>query len=439
MCDVEVVARGSRVLTIGSVHLDTIALSSGADQFNDGETEVGSITHSVGGSAFNIAANLAMHRRGNDVISSAAVYSILPQHSVLTEIIKYKSAAAGVDTSYLRLYKEFHNKRVRGGGYVGVLDEEKRLTRKAVVDAAMQEADIFAEPEEADTFAGAIEWADILVLDADLAVATVNRIAEHARRHEKPLFMSIGSTQAGTRTWLHSDVSNTAVCLSGRLRVMCEILANLKVDDAEIAAFRRFVENNDVAAAFDINHICGLLKTRYLVCSNVRESKGFALLASGGPPYKCFFATPKDVRTRMQQGNSAGVVDAALAGFIHSYARLARNGHRAADASLVNDKNSGLFKTNILNFVERASESEGATPGSVVSFEEQASEQSRLAKLWRLTKIAFDVLPVFRYVLSIAALIIALWLFELALDVLRYFGYRIEMLDTPWLRMLLRR
>ena len=80
-----------------------------------------------------------------------------------------------------------------------------------------------------------------------------------------------------------------------------------------------------------------------------------------------------------------------------------------------------------------------ATPASVISFEEQVSQQSRLAKLWRLTKIAFDVLPVFRYILSIAALIIALWLFDLALDVLRYFGYDVSLLDKPWLRMILRR
>lgn len=429
--------RGKRVLTIGSVHLDTIALSSSTGQ--SGEPEVGSIIHSVGGSAFNIAANLAMHQDSKNTIASAAVYSILPQHSVLTEIIKYKSNAAGVNSNFLRLYKEFHGKRVRGGGYVGVLNEENRLTRTAVVDAAMHEADIFADPEEAATLETAIRWADILVLDADLAVATVNRIAEHARSNNKPLFMCIGSEQAGLRTWLHSNVANCAVCVSGRLRVLCGILARLQaVPEAEVAAFRSFVETGVHDSAFDINRICSQLKTKYLVCSNIRVSRGFALLASGDTPYKCFFATPEDVRTRMQQGNSAGVVDGALAGFIQSYAQLAQAG-QSDDANFVSDENRELFRTNILDFVERVSESEGATPGSVVSFEEQASQQSQFAKLWRLTRIAFEMLPVFRFIFSIAAFIIAYWIIEKSLDLLAYFDIQIPLLDPAWLRTIIRR
>jgi sugar/nucleoside kinase (ribokinase family) len=432
-------SRGKNVLTVGSVHLDTIALSRSADQATDGDTEVGSIIHSVGGSAFNIAANLAGHRKDNAMIGGIAVYSILPQHSVLTEIIKYKSAAAGVNLKYLRLYKEFHKRPVRGGGYVGLLDEEQRLTRKAVVDAAMHDADIFADAAEAAVLAGAVGWADILVLDADLATSTVNHIAEHARDHAKPLFMSIGSTQAGLRSWLHSSPTNTATCLSGRLRVMRELLAKLKVPDTEIDAFRTFVEEGDQRATFDVARICHLLRTDYLVCSNVRESKGFALLASTERPYKCFFDTPEDVRSRVQRGNSAGVVDAALAGFIQSFADLLRQGQGGEGTSLVNDDTRTIFRSNILDFVERVSESEGATPGSVISFEEQASEQSRLAKLWRLTKIAFDVLPVFRYILSIAAAIIALWLIDFGLDVAKYFGFNLNLPEQHWIRLILRR
>ena len=431
--------RGKRVLTVGSVHLDTIALSEPPKVHSEGETEVGSIIHSVGGSAYNIAANLAMHRPKGEATSSVAVYSILPQHSVLTEIIKYKCTAAGVNSSYLRLHKDFNRRHVRGGGYVAVLDQDKRLIRTAVVDAAMYDTDIFAHEEEAASLEGAIGWADILVLDANLAVATVNHIAEHARNNRKPVFVSVGSAHAGMRTWLHSHTSNTAVCLSGRSQVIRSILSTLKVPQSQIDAFRSFVATGDPDSTFDINDICQRLKTTYLVCSNVRESRGFALLASGPAPYKCFFATPDDVRSRMHQGNSAGVVDGAIAGFIETYAQLTHKSRAADDGSIVRDNTASMFKANILDFVEHVSESEGATAGSVISFEEQASEQTQLAKLWRLTRIAFDMLPVFRYLLSIGALIIALWLVDTTLDVLRYFGMDIRLPNSPWLRMLLRR
>ena len=41
--------------------------------------------------------------------------------------------------------------------------------------------------------------------------------------------------------------------------------------------------------------------------------------------------------------------------------------------------------------------------------------------------------------LLVAAAIIALYLIDLGLDVLGYFGYNVEMPEKSWLRMLLRR
>src|SRR5207253_664958 len=131
---------------------------------------------------------------------------------------------------------------------------------------------------------------------------------------------------------------------------------------------------------------------------HVREARGFALLAAGEKPYRCFLATPDEVRARVQHGNSAGVVDGALAGFIESYVRLAMR-RKAETGSVVSEKTRKVVGATILDFAEHVSQSEGATPGSVISFEEEARQQSRLAKLWRLTKIAFDVLPVFKYLL----------------------------------------
>ena len=216
------------------------------------------------------------------------------------------------------------------------------------------------------------------------------------------------------------------------------MLEQLGLAENELSAFRQFVDRGDNPGTFDINAVCKHLKAKHVVCCHVRESHGFALLAAGEEPYGCFLAAPEEVRARIQRGNSAGVVDGALAGFIEAYARVAMRG-KAESGDILNDETRKVFNANILDFVEHVSQSEGATPGSVISFEEEARQESRWAKLWRLTKIAFDVLPVFKYLLSVAAAIIALYLIDLGLDVLQYFGYHVEMPEKSWVRMLLRR
>ncbi len=427
---------GVRVLTIGSVHLDTIALSR-AETATDDVTQIGNITHSVGGSAYNVAANLAAGHGRHKAVREVAIYSILPQHSVLTEIIKYKIDAAGIGSRFIRLFRKFNDRHVRGGGYVGILDDQ-RLIRQAVVDAAMHDANIFQDRDEGAFLLSAMSWSDALMVDSDLAVSIVNHVAEHASDHDKRLFVSVGAPSAGMRGWIHSHDDNVATCLSGRLGVLCTVLQQLEHPAEQIAAFRKFVEKGDIDAAFDINAICARLKTRHLVSCQVRESQGIALLAAGESPYSCFLPIPSEVRERLQHGNAAGVMDGALAGFIEAFMRVSLR-RKGSKEGHVGDKTRRDFSVKILDFVERVSQSEGATPGSVISFEEQVREQSRWAKLWRLTKIAADVLPVFRYLVSIAALIVALWLIETSIDVLHWLGYQLELPDKAWVRILLRR
>ena len=120
----------------------------------------------------------------------------------------------------------------------------------------MHDANIFAHRDEAANIERAIQWADMLALDADLAVPTIDHIAEHARTNKKPLFLSVGSALAGTRSWLMSNPANQADCVGGRSLVVSALLANLRVPQEEIDAFRAFVESGDTSRSFDINELC---------------------------------------------------------------------------------------------------------------------------------------------------------------------------------------
>ena len=344
-----------------------------------------------------------------------------------------------INSKFVRLYKDFNARRVRGGGYVGILDDQ-RLVRQAVVDAAMHDANIFQDRGEGAFLGSALAWADMLVLDADLAVSTVNHVAEHAHDNGKPLFVCIGSPLAGMRGWIHSHDENTATCVSGRLGVFCHHAGAARAPaKAEIDAFRQFVDTGSSAAAFDINAICKLLKTRHVVCCNVRESQGHCPARGRRAAVRLL---PRHSRRRFARAFCTATRRAwsmARSRDSSNPTRIWRQRRKAANGDLVTDATRKVFNTNILDFVEHVSQSEGATPGSVISFEEEARQQSRWAKLWRLTKIAFDVLPVFKYLLSVAAAIIALYLIDVGLDVLAYFGYDVELPDKSWMRMLLRR
>jgi len=107
------------------------------------------------------------------------------------------------------------------------------------------------------------------------------------------------------------------------------MLEQLGLAESETDAFGAFVTDGTGPGTLDINAICRLLKTNHVVCCNVRDARGVALLAAGERPYSCFLPTGEDVRERILHGKSAGVVDGALAGFIESYAYVKKKRAKA--------------------------------------------------------------------------------------------------------------
>jgi sugar/nucleoside kinase (ribokinase family) len=433
--------RHKRVLTIGSVHLDTIADRNFDEPSPPLPHATGHIIHSIGGNAFNIAVHLASHPK-RETIKAVAVYTILPEHSFLTELILYKLGSAHIDTSYVRKYTKFAGKLVKGGGYVGIVDQQDREIRWAVVDAALYSVDIFSQPEEVEHLESAIAWADILVSDADLTPTTLNHICDLARDNSKPIFLIFGSEDNALKSWLapNSNKNNIAACVAGRSQIIANLLKSAQVPDRQIQAFEEYVKMGDESLQFDIGQICAALKTQNVLCTHVQSAEGFAVLAAReSGPQRFFHSVTKDVKQKVQS-NATGIVDAALSGFIKSYVTLApKRDVKLERFDLRNEQTQTNLSANIDDYVGHVISSEGATPGSVISFEEDPRAQAGFAKFLRLTGIALDVFPVFKYVLSIVALIVAYQLLDSLVDVLHAFGIDISWLDKKWIAILLRR
>jgi sugar/nucleoside kinase (ribokinase family) len=112
--------RKRKILTLGSVHLDTIAmrhlpenntLRNSTDEAFCGK----SIIHSIGGCAYNVAVNLARYKPNRKHIK-VAVYTILPKHSIITNEILNKLEKLNVYTDYMCIEDSYKNNKVQGGG-----------------------------------------------------------------------------------------------------------------------------------------------------------------------------------------------------------------------------------------------------------------------------------------------------------------------------------
>src|SRR5262245_48675956 len=248
------------ILSIGSVHLDTIAIRPFGAR-SDSVLEAGTIVHAIGGSAYNLAANLARHDHGSKL--RVAIYTILPQYSMMTQIFDYKISHSQIDDRFVTRSLQINGEVVRGGGYVTIIDRDDSVTKLAVIDAAMHHTDIF-QPRQFPQAAKALGWADAILIDSDLRVQAVDHIEEHAFREGKPLFVSLGSRSAAKTSWLINLIDRGATAVAGHRHCVVDILRDLAPGTVE--GLTRFLDTRE-ATAVDALTICQTFHAKHVLCA----------------------------------------------------------------------------------------------------------------------------------------------------------------------------
>ncbi len=163
-------AESSYVVVVGGANMDLKAQTT--DQVRSATSNPGTTYFSPGGVGRNVAENLA--RLGTPVHLVAAV-----GHDLMGDQLVTETAASGVGVEFVTRLD------VSTGSYTAVLDVDGELV-VAVADMSATDALGVEEIDDAESLIGA---AAMLVLDANLATATLLRAMEYAAAHDVPVLI----------------------------------------------------------------------------------------------------------------------------------------------------------------------------------------------------------------------------------------------------------
>lgn len=171
-----------RVFVIGEVLLDMIGEFNPAQEKMANKT--GTITLSVGGAAFNIAANLASRN------IRTSLFSCLKRNAPTTYLIKSALKNSGI--SY-RHVMEVRENTASEQAYVALFSDQKFIS--GVTSSIIESVDILSNK----TLANGIKTASIIIADTNLTTAQIQGIAKLCKQYQKPLAISIVSDAKATR------------------------------------------------------------------------------------------------------------------------------------------------------------------------------------------------------------------------------------------------
>jgi len=310
-----------KTLVIGSVHLDIIGnYDLSVKSHIDKE---GSLKYSVGGAAYNIAANLSYKKQ------NVSLFTYLKKDSLSTEVIKSSLIDTGMDTKYI-----LEDSDLNESGYISH-SISGNLT-SAVSSMAIQEKAFDEQVKESlDT---AIRSYDLIVVETNLTVEQIEVILDFSDKYGKPVFIC--------------SVSDSK----------CKRILNIR--QSQKSDSFRFVSlnENELSTIFgtedqlDSNTICNKFKSETVLVTHGK--KGYTVFSRNKSEEFC--GEPVPVTTIKSE---LGAGDALFAAVVNHY--------------LINRKfNWQNCKHTINEYVGRVLKSEGATPeGLNIKFQKVQSKE----------------------------------------------------------------
>lgn len=385
-----------KALVVGGVHLDTIIdvdnLNVSTDPKHPNYTyySAGKTIHSIGGTGFNIAENLA--RVAFEAKKEVGLYTVLAKDSAITRIIRERLIGTRIYRNYVHEAEYGPGDATSGttaGGFVGVRDtamNHAKTIRVAATDTPVNQTSWASNAAERSKLEGAIKNAELVAVESYIEISSLTAILNFALRYKRPLFVSVTSETSGLEFLSRSSLTDPAYAISCRISDLQAFAANggllSKVARAVTDlsdAFGKIEEHAlserpETYLSEVAENLCTAMNTKHVVCTDM-QNLAYAFLSAeksvGGSGVIKRFDENVVVRAKAE-GNLTGIRDGLFSAFIH----LAYRPGYDADSRMrpILDFTDTETRRRAIELASRytapIAQSKAATPGAVVSFAE---------------------------------------------------------------------
>lgn len=329
------------ILVIGAAHIDVFANYEG--ELSSKIDKPGRIEFSLGGTAFNIAANLAF-----DQERSCLIAAINP-HKISGLCVEASLKARKINSHFI-----VKNENLSEGAYVAFIQDGDLVS--AVTQTPIEELNL-----DEESLINAVSNASVVVADCNLNNFQLTRVISHCSQFRKPILVAGVSESKAERIKFSPGHLEIDVFSLNYKEVIHLFSGHQEIYDYFIS-HGEDIERIETWSNSAIQEVCSKLRTKYLIIT--RGKNGHLVLSKTGN--RCSFPAVKLVGKFV---SSSGAGDALLAGIALYYKIFNTNHGWEPDWSKCNE----IIKryVNHVLCIQQAAPSNAADSDSPLNFIEQ--------------------------------------------------------------------